>query len=86
MDFSARYIFIKSSTDETFDESKMNELYDTVIVNNDNLEETATSVGEFIYAEKAAETEKAEEEEEETPANGDANMEDAPSAADGNVQ
>ncbi|KAM0449239.1 hypothetical protein ACHAO4_007903 [Trichoderma viride] len=83
MDFSARYIFIKSSTDETFDESKTNELFDTVIVDNDNLEETATSVGEFIYAEKTAE--KAEEEEE-TPANGDANMEDAPSAADGDVQ
>jgi THO complex subunit 1 len=85
MDFSARYIFIKSSTDETFDESKTNELFDTVIAGNDNLEETATSVGEFIYAEKAAETEKAEEEEE-TPANGDANMEDAPPAADGDVQ
>lgn len=83
MDFSARYIFIKSSTDETFDESKTNELFDTVIVDNDDLEETATSVGEFIYAEKAAE--KAEEDQE-SPANGDANMEDAPSAADGDVQ
>lgn len=83
MDFSARYIFIKSSTDETFDDSKTNELFDTAIVDNDDLEETATSVGEFIYAEKTAE--KAEEEEE-TPANGDANMEDAPPAADGDVQ
>lgn len=83
MDFSARYIFIKSSTDETFNESKTNELFDTVIVDNDDLEETATSVGEFIYAEKAAE--KAEEDQE-TPANGDANMEDAPPAADGDVQ
>ncbi|EHK47272.1 uncharacterized protein TrAtP1_010066 [Trichoderma atroviride] len=83
MDFSARYIFIKSSTDETFDESKTNELFDTVIVDNDNIEETATNVGQFIYADKAAE--KAEEGEE-TPANADANMEDAPPAADGDVQ
>ncbi|KAK1240204.1 hypothetical protein MKX08_007646 [Trichoderma sp. CBMAI-0020] len=80
MDFSARYILIKSSTDETLAESKTNELFDTVIVDSDNLEETATSVGEFIYAEKA------QEEEEETPANADANMEDAPPAADGDVQ
>lgn len=84
MDFSARYIFIKSSTDETVDESKTNELFDTVIVDNDNLDETATSVGDFIYAGEAAEM--AEEEVDETPANGDASMEDAPPAADGDVQ
>ncbi|KAL6895060.1 THO complex subunit 1 transcription elongation factor domain-containing protein [Trichoderma evansii] len=77
MDFSARYIFIKSSSDEDFDESKTNELFDTVIADNDNLEETATSVGEYIYAEKA---EDEDEDEAETPANDDANMEDAPSA------
>ncbi|KAH8122230.1 THO complex subunit 1 transcription elongation factor-domain-containing protein [Trichoderma asperelloides] len=73
MDFSARYIFIKSSSDETFDESRTNELFDTVVEDKDNLEETATSVGEFIYAEK-------QEDEGETTANGDASMEDAPPA------
>jgi THO complex subunit 1 len=83
MDFSARYIFIKSSTDEDFDESKANELFDTVIVDNDSIEETATSVAEFIYAEKADEE---AEDEDETTANDDANMEDAPPAADGDEQ
>lgn len=73
MDFSARYIFIKSSSDETFDESKTNELFDTVVEDKDNLEETATSAGKFIYAEK-------QEDEGETTANGDASMEDAPPA------
>lgn len=75
MDFSARYIFIKSSADETFDESKTKELFDTVIIDDDNLEETVTSVREFIYEEDAAEE---AEEEDETTAHGDANMEDAP--------
>ncbi|KAL7918123.1 THO complex subunit 1 transcription elongation factor domain-containing protein [Trichoderma austrokoningii] len=71
MDFSARYIFIKSSSD---DESKTNELFDTVIADSDNLEETVTSIKAFIYAEK--------DEKDDTAANGDANMEDAPGNED----
>ncbi|UKZ78221.1 hypothetical protein TrVFT333_005956 [Trichoderma virens FT-333] len=71
MDFSARYIFIKSSSEE-IDEAKTNDLFDTVIVDDDDdVEKTAASIGEFIYAGEAdAET------------NGDANMADAPSVDD----
>jgi THO complex subunit 1 len=70
MDFSARYIFIRPS-DEDFDDSKTKDLFDTVIVDDGDVDETAASVGEFIYGGEA--------EDDETAANGDASMEDAPS-------
>ncbi|KAL7941967.1 THO complex subunit 1 transcription elongation factor domain-containing protein [Trichoderma barbatum] len=66
MDFSARYIFIGSSSEE-IDKTKTNDLFDTVIVDEGDVEKTAASIGEFIYGGEAdAET------------NGDANMADAP--------
>lgn len=68
MDFSARYIFIKSSSEDV-DEEKTKDLFDTVIVDDGDVEKTAASIGEFIFGGEAdAET------------NGDANMADAPSA------
>lgn len=77
MDFSARYILIKSPSSSSSsseegqpDESKTKELFDTVIVYEDDVEKTASRIAEYIYA-KAEET------------NGDdANMADAP-AVDG---
>ncbi|KAK4068226.1 uncharacterized protein Triagg1_7469 [Trichoderma aggressivum f. europaeum] len=68
MDFSARYILIKSSSEDV-DEEKTKDLFDTIIVDDGDVEKTAASIGEFIFAGEAdAET------------NGDANMADAPSA------
>ncbi|KAK0756432.1 hypothetical protein N5P37_011084 [Trichoderma harzianum] len=68
MDFSARYIFIKSSPSD-IDEEKTKDLFDTVIVDEGDAEKTAASISEFIFKGEAdAET------------NGDANMADAPSA------
>lgn len=70
MDFSARYIFIKSSSSD-IDEEKTKDLFDTVIVDEGDVEKTAASISEFIFkgeADADAET------------NGDANMADAPSA------
>lgn len=69
MDFSARYIFIKSSSSD-IDEEKTKDLFDTVIVDEGDVEKTAASISEFIF--------KGEEADAET--NGDANMADAPSA------
>ncbi|KAL6862050.1 THO complex subunit 1 transcription elongation factor domain-containing protein [Trichoderma novae-zelandiae] len=71
MDFSARYILIKSASSSGPDESKAGELFDSVIVEEDDVEKTASRVAEFIYAK--AET------------NGDANMADAPSV-DGEIE
>ncbi|TFB01773.1 THO complex subunit 1 [Trichoderma ghanense] len=75
MDFSARYILIKPSSPPTEpdDESKIKELFDTVIVHeDDDVEKTAERIAEFVYAK--AET------------NGeDANMADAP-AVDGETE
>ncbi|KAL7905910.1 THO complex subunit 1 transcription elongation factor domain-containing protein [Trichoderma velutinum] len=71
MDFSARYIFIKSSSEDV-DEEKTKDLFDTIIADDGDVEKTAASIGEFIYGGEAdAET------------NGDANMDDAPSADGG---
>ncbi|RFU73569.1 nuclear matrix [Trichoderma arundinaceum] len=79
MDFSARYILIQSSSDEDLDESTTKDLFDTIIVDDGDVDKAAAGVGEFIYAGEA----EAEEDEAETDANGDdANMVDAPSVDD----
>ncbi|PTB62237.1 hypothetical protein BBK36DRAFT_68618 [Trichoderma citrinoviride] len=79
MDFSARYILIKSSSSEPDDKSKEKEkeLFDTVIVHNedDDVDKTAKQIAEFIYAKAEAE--------EEPNGDDDANMADAPPAVDG---
>ncbi|KAL7811086.1 THO complex subunit 1 transcription elongation factor domain-containing protein [Trichoderma gracile] len=74
MDFSARYILITSpsSTSEPEESNKTKELFDSVIVHEDDVEKTASRLAEYIYAK--AET------------NGDdANMVDAP-AVDGEAE
>ncbi|KAH0490158.1 hypothetical protein TgHK011_001639 [Trichoderma gracile] len=73
MDFSARYILITSPSPSEAEESdKTKELFDTVIVHEDDVEKTASRLAEYIYAK--AET------------NGDdANMVDAP-AVDGEAE
>lgn len=70
MGFSARYVFIRSSSEDV-DESKTNELFDTVIMDDGDVEKTAASIGEFIYGGEV-----------DAEANGDADMADAPSVDD----
>ncbi|KAL7786704.1 THO complex subunit 1 transcription elongation factor domain-containing protein [Trichoderma ceciliae] len=74
MDFSARYILIRTSSDEGFDESKTKDSFDAVIMDDGDVDKTAASIGEFVYGHETGE--------DDAVANGDADMADAPSVDD----